>query len=300
MNTADVGMTIGGTEMYETQTNAIEMKHVTKKYASFQLEDVSLTLPSGCIMGLVGENGAGKSTTIGLIMGSIRRDAGEIFVLGQDNTKKEFDAVKEDIGVVLDEAYFPEVLNAVNVNQIMKHTYQRWDEKQYFDYIKHFSLEEKKMFKDYSRGMKMKLAITVALSHKPKLLILDEATSGLDPIIRDEILEIFNEFTREEDHTVLLSSHIISDLEKISDYIAFLHQGKLLFCEEKDRLLEEYGILQVTEEEEKDIPKEAIAGRKQGKYATELLVKRSKISDAFEIECAGIEDIVLFLARKGE
>ncbi len=300
MNTADVGMTIGGTEMYETQTNAIEMKHVTKKYASFQLEDVSLTLPSGCIMGLVGENGAGKSTTIGLIMGSIRRDAGEIFVLGQDNTKKEFDVVKEDIGVVLDEAYFPEVLNAVNVNQIMKHTYQRWDEKQYFDYIKHFSLEEKKMFKDYSRGMKMKLAIAVALSHKPKLLILDEATSGLDPIIRDEILEIFNEFTREENHTVLLSSHIISDLEKISDYIAFLHQGKLLFCEEKDRLLEEYGILQVTEEEEKDIPKEAIAGRKQGKYATELLVKRSKISDAFEIECAGIEDIVLFLARKGE
>lgn len=300
MNTADVGMTIGGTEMYETQTNAIEMKHVTKKYASFQLEDISLTLPSGCIMGLVGENGAGKSTTIGLIMGSIRRDAGEIFVLGQDNTKKEFDAVKEDIGVVLDEAYFPEVLNAVNVNQIMKHTYQRWDEKQYFDYIKHFSLEEKKMFKDYSRGMKMKLTIAVALSHKPKLLILDEATSGLDPIIRDEILEIFNEFTREEDHTVLLSSHIISDLEKISDYIAFLHQGKLLFCEEKDRLLEEYGILQVTEEDEKDVPKEAIAGRKQGKYATELLVKRSKISDAFEIERAGIEDIVLFLARKGE
>lgn len=300
MNTADVDMTIGSTEMYETQTNAIEMKHVTKKYASFQLEDVSLTLPLGCIMGLVGENGAGKSTMIGLIMGSIRRNAGEIFVLGQDNTKKEFDAVKEDIGVVLDEAYFPEVLNAVNVNLIMKHTYQRWDETLYFDYIRRFSLDEKKMFKDYSRGMKMKLAIAVALSHQPKLLILDEATSGLDPIIRDEILEIFNEFTREEDHTVLLSSHIISDLEKISDYIAFLHQGKLLFCEEKDRLLEKYGILQVTEEDEKDVPKEAIAGRKQGKYATELLVKRSKISDAFEIERAGIEDIVLFLARKGE
>ena len=213
MNTADVDMTIGSTEMYETQTNAIEMKHVTKKFASFQLEDVSLTLPLGCIMGLVGENGAGKSTMIGLIMGSIRRDAGEIFVLGQDNTKKEFDAVKEDIGVVLDEAYFPEVLNAVNVNLIMKHTYQRWDETLYFDYIRRFSLDEKKMFKDYSRGMKMKLAIAVALSHQPKLLILDEATSGLDPIIRDEILEIFNEFTREEDHTVLLSSHIISDLE---------------------------------------------------------------------------------------
>ena len=137
-------------------------------------------------------------------------------------------------------------------------------------------------------------------AESPPLFYIHFFILRADPIIRDEILEIFNEFTREEDHTVLLSSHIISDLEKISDYIAFLHQGKLLFCEEKDRLLEKYGILQVTEEDEKDVPKEAIAGRKQGKYATELLVKRSKISDAFEIERAGIEDIVLFLARKGE
>lgn len=278
--------------------NAIEIRHVTKNYSSFQLEDMNLVLPSGCIMGLVGENGAGKSTTIGLIMDSIKRDAGEIFVLGQDNTTKEFRKVKEDIGVVLDEAYFPEVLNAKNVNQVMKRTYKRWNEEQFYGYLSQFGLEEKKLFKDYSRGMKMKLAIAVALSHQPKLLILDEATSGLDPIVRDEILEIFNEFTREEEHSVLISSHIISDLEKISDYIAFLHEGKLLFCEEKDRLLETYGILHVTEAERQDIPQEAIVGKKEGKYATELLVKRSEISGAFEVERAGIEEIVLFLAKR--
>ena len=144
----------------------------------------------------------------------------------------------------------------------------------------------------------MKLAIAVALSHQPKLLILDEATSGLDPIVPDEILEIFNEFTRMEDHSVLISSHIISDLEKISDYIAFLHQGKLLFCEEKDRLLETYGILHVTEAKLQDIPQEAIVGKIEGKYATELLVKRAEVSGAFEVEHAGIEEIVLFLAKK--
>ena len=278
--------------------NAIEIKHLTKEYSSFLLEDINLVLPSGCIMGLVGENGAGKSTTIGLIMDTIKRDAGEIFVFGKDNTTKEFRQVKEDIGVVLDEAYFPEVLNAQNVNQVMKRTYSRWNEAQFYDYMTQFGLDEKKLFKEYSRGMKMKLAIAVALSHQPKLLILDEATSGLDPIVRDEILEIFNEFTREEDHSVLISSHIISDLEKISDYIAFLHQGKLLFCEEKDRLLETYGILHVTEAELKDIPQEAIVGKKEGKYATELLVKRAEVSGTFEVEHAGIEEIVLFLAKK--
>lgn len=280
--------------------NAIEMRHVAKTYPNFTLEDIGLTLPSGCIMGLVGENGAGKSTTIELIMDSIKRDTGEILVLGKENTTKEFREIKEDIGVVLDEAYFPEVLNAKNVNRMMKCTYKRWDEEVYFDYIRRFHLDEKKKFKEYSKGMKMKLAIAVALSHQPKLLILDEATSGLDPIIRDEILEIFNEFTREEDHSILISSHIISDLEKISDYIAFLHQGKLLLCEEKDRLLEEYGILQVTTAELLDVPKEAIIGQKDGKYAKELLVRRSQISSAFEVERAGIEDIILFLAKRGE
>lgn len=280
--------------------NAIEMNHVTKTYPSFTLDDLSLCLPSGCIMGLVGENGAGKSTTIELLMNAIERDSGEVTILGTDNRAKEFQKVKEDIGIVLDEAYFPEILNANNVNQIMKRTYRQWDEEKFFEYAAKFKLSGKKMFKEYSRGMKMKLAIAVALSHNPKLLILDEATSGLDPMIRDEILEIFNDFTRDENHSVLISSHIISDLEKICDYIAFLHQGRLLFCEEKDRLHEEYGILHLTRAEMENVPEEAVVGRKDSEYGIELLVKREQISQAFEVERAGIEDIVLFLAKKGE
>ncbi len=277
--------------------NAIEMKHVSKTYSSFSLNDISLSLPTGCIMGLIGENGAGKSTTISLLMNTIQRDSGEITILGRDNQSAEFHQAKEDIGIVLDEAYFPEVLNAKNVNQIMKRTYKNWQEDIFFDYIRQFQLSERKLFKEYSRGMKMKLAIATALSHQPKLLLLDEATSGLDPIVRDEIVEIFNDFTREEDHSVLISSHIISDLEKISDYIAYLHQGNLIFCEEKDRLLEEYGILHVSNTEISDIPKEAVLGKKEGPYSTALCIRRSQISEAFDIEPAGIEEIMLFLAK---
>jgi ABC-2 type transport system ATP-binding protein len=278
--------------------NAIEMKHVTKSYASFRLNDVSLSLPSGCIMGLVGENGAGKSTTIQLIMNTVQKETGEILVLGKNNTSEDFKQVKEDIGIVLDEAYYPEVLSPANVSRIMRHTYRNWQEDRFYDYLKQFDLPEKKKFKEFSRGMKMKLAIAVALSHQPKLLILDEATSGLDPVIRDEILEIFNDFTRDESHSVLLSSHIISDLEKICDYIAYLHHGSLLFCEEKDVLLEEYGILHTTSSQALHVPQEAVLGRREGKYATELFVRRSRISDAFDVEKAGIEDIMLFFAKK--
>ena len=280
--------------------NAIEMKHVSKTYSSFLLNDISLSLPTGCIMGLIGENGAGKSTTISLLMNTIQRDSGEILILGKDNLSSDFHQVKEDIGIVLDEAYCPEVLNVKNVNQIMRRTYKNWQEDIFFHYLKQFQLSERKLFKEYSRGMKMKLAIATALSHQPKLLILDEATSGLDPIIRDEIIEIFNDFTREDDHSVLISSHIISDLEKISDYIAYLHQGNLVFCEEKDRLLEEYGILHISNEDISDIPKEAVLGRKDGSYAATLCVRRSQISESYDIEPAGIEDIMLFSAKQQE
>ena len=249
-------------------------------------------------MGLVGENGAGKSTTIQLIMNTVQKETGEILVLGKNNTSEDFKQVKEDIGIVLDEAYYPEVLSPANVSRIMRHTYRNWQEDRFYDYLKQFGLPEKKKFKEFSRGMKMKLAIAVALSHQPKLLILDEATSGLDPVIRDEILEIFNDFTRDESHSVLLSSHIISDLEKICDYIAYLHHGSLLFCEEKDVLLEEYGILHTTSSQALHVPQEAVLGRREGKYATELFVRRSRISDAFDVEKAGIEDIMLFFAKK--
>lgn len=280
--------------------NAIEIKGLEKRYDGFQLGSFDLTLPSGCIMGLVGENGAGKSTTIKLIMNAIGRDAGEISVLGVDNRSAEFRDVKEDIGVVLDEAYFPEVMSARNVGKVMALTYKNWDAAAFEGYLKKFSLAPDKIFKDYSRGMRMKLAIAAALSHGAKLLILDEATSGLDPMARDELLDIFNDFTRDENCSILLSSHIVSDLEKICDYIAFLHKGRLVLCEEKDRLLEEYALIRLTEEQLRELPEESIISRRASGYATEALVLRGGIPAAIPTEHTSLEDIILFLAKGDE
>ena len=278
--------------------NAIELSHINKSFGDFAIRDLNLTVPSGTICGLVGENGAGKSTTVRLLMGALQPDSGTASVLGVDVTAPEFREVKEDVGVVLDEAYFPESLNAMQVGKIMAATYRRWDQKLYDGYLKRFDLPEKKQFKDFSRGMRMKLAIAVALSHQPKLLVLDEATAGLDPIVRDEVLDIFNEFTREEDHSILISSHILSDLEKLCDYIAFIHKGDLLFCEEKDRLLEQYGILEDSRENLDCLQPEAIVAREENRYGgVRALVKRDLAPAGFGLEKPSVEDIVLFLVK---
>ena len=277
--------------------NAIEIKGLTKSYKDFTLRDINLTLPEGTIMGLVGENGAGKSTTIKLIMNALSRDSGTVSVLGVDNRDASFREVKEDIGVVLDEAYFPEVLTAKNVGSIMKNTYRSWSEQTYNNYLQKLALPVDKQFKDFSRGMKMKLAIAVALSHSPRLLLLDEATGGLDPMMRDEMLDVFNDFTRDETHSILISSHIVSDLEKICDYIAFLHKGELLLCEEKDALLEEYALVNLTQEDFEAIPPEAVKGVKRGEYGVRALVLKEAISPVIATEHTTLEDIILFLAK---
>ena len=278
--------------------NAIELSHINKSFGDFAIRDLNLTVPSGTICGLVGENGAGKSTTIRLLMGALQPDSGTASVLGADVSSPEFREVKEDVGVVLDEAYFPESLNAAQVGKIMAATYRQWDQKLYDSYLKRFDLPEKKQFKDFSRGMRMKLAIAVALSHQPKLLVLDEATAGLDPIVRDEVLDIFNEFTREEDHSILISSHILSDLEKLCDYIAFIHKGDLLFCEEKDRLLEQYGIFEDSKENLDCLQPEAIVAREENRYGgVRALVKRDLAPAGFGLEKPSVEDIVLFLVK---
>ena len=209
--------------------NAIELTHVCKAFPGFAIQDLSLAVPSGTICGLVGENGAGKTTAIRLMLGVLRPDSGRCTLLGVDTDSPQILAAKEDVGVVLDEAYFPETLNAVQVGKILAKTYRRWDKGRYDGYLDRFSLPRDKQFKDFSRGMKMKLAIATALAHDPKLLVLDEATAGLDPIVRDEVLELFNEFTREEDHSILISSHILSDLEKLCDYIGLPAPGAAPF-----------------------------------------------------------------------
>lgn len=275
--------------------NALELRQVGRTFPGFSLQDITLDLPAGTVMGLIGENGAGKSTTIRLIMNAMARSSGEIRVLGVDNRRPEFLSVKQNIGVVLDEAHFPELITVKQVDSIMQRTYRRWDSDLFFQYIHRFELPEKKCFKDFSRGMTMKLAIAVALSHHPRLLILDEPTGGLDPIVRDEILDLFADFTREEDHSILISSHILSDLEKICDYVAFLHQGRLLFCEEKDALTEGYCVVCG----EASVPKGAAVARQRGKYGTRTLARRALLPASLPVEPVTLEEIILFLA-KGE
>lgn len=280
--------------------NAIELNHIQKSFGSFAVQDLTLAVPSGTICGLAGENGAGKSTTIRILMGALRPDGGSASVLGTDVLSPEFVRTKEDVGVVLDEAYFPEVLNAAQVGKIMAGTYRRWDFSLYKNCLKRFGLPGDKLFRDFSRGMKMKLAIAAALSHHPKLLVLDEATSGLDPIARDEVLEIFSEFTREEDHSILISSHILSDLEKLCDYIAFLHQGQLLFCDEKDRLLEEYGLFAGTAEQADSLLPEAVLGREASAFGgVRALVRRALVPQTLELARPTVEDVILFTVRGG-
>ena len=277
--------------------NAIEVQNLTKTYPGFTLDSVSFAVPEGTILGLVGENGAGKSTIINLLMSAIPRDGGEIRVLNADPASPAFAETKQSIGVVLDEAHFPVQLNALNVEKMMRSVYRNWDGARFHDYLRRFDLPERKPFKDYSRGMRMKLAIAVALSHGARLLLLDEATGGLDPMARDELLEIISDFTRDERCTVLMSSHIVSDLEKICDSIAFIHKGQLLFCEEKDRLLEEYALLRLTHGEAEAVPPEAIVSRRDGRYDVEMLVRRALVNEALPSEHTTLEDVILFFVK---
>ena len=281
------------------ESNAIEIRGLCKRYKGFSLDDLNLDLPYGCVLGLVGENGAGKSTTIRLIMDALERDGGTVSVLGADNQSKEFLDLKEDIGVVLDETFVPEVINAKQMGKIMAGTYKNWDQAVYDGWIRRFDLPPDKKFKDYSRGMTMKLGIAAALSHRPRLLLLDEATGGLDPMVREELLEVFADFAAEEGHAVLLSSHIVSDLERICDYIAFLHKGRLVLCEEKDLLLDKYGILKCSKEQLANIPEEAIHGRRVGTYGVEALVEREFMPRDAVVDRANLEDIILYMV-KGE
>lgn len=277
--------------------NALEIRGLTKDYGAFSLRNLNLTLPSGCILGLIGENGAGKSTTIKLILDMIRKDEGTITILGQDNQKNLRD-LKQDIGVVLDEVGIPECLTPLQVGKIMAGTFTRWEDGLYREYLRRFSLPEKKPFKELSKGMKMKLGLAVALSHHPRLLILDEATAGLDPVVREEILDILTDFTRDESHSVLISSHIVSDLEKICDHIAILHQGQLLLCEEKDRLLETYGLLSCTREQLENLEPGTVLGKKESPYGVQALVRRDLVPAGWNVSPVNTEELFIFLVKE--
>lgn len=275
---------------------ALELKDVSKTYKDFKLDNINLKLPKGCIMGFVGENGSGKSTTIKLIFDIIKKETGNIQVLGNNNIKLSR-SIYEKIGVVLDECCFPENLNIKDIDKVLSSMYKTWNRKKFYEFMKRFHLPEGKAVKDFSKGMKMKLSIAIALSHATELLVLDEATSGLDPIVREEILDVFLEFIQEETHTILMSSHIISDLEKVCDYICFIHKGKIIFTEAKDDLLERYGVLKCSISEFNSLNQSAVKGHRINSFGVEALVEKDKLRGNYVVDDANIEDIMLFYIK---
>ena len=282
--------------------NVIEIKDLSKTYDKFKLDDINLNIPKGIIVGLIGENGAGKTTLIKSILNLINIDSGDIKIFGKSN--KESDAIiKEDIGIVLDNMFFPEILNAKDINLIMKDIYKNWDSDLYFNYLEKFDIPLSKKIKDLSKGMRKKLEIITALVHKPKILILDEPTSGLDPVVRNEILDMFLEFIQDENNTILLSSHITSDLEHIADRIVFIDHGKLIMDEDKDEILDNYGILKCKKDDFKNINKGDIISYKKGKYEYQVLVSnKNKIKRKYKdyvIDKITLDELMVLIV-KGE
>lgn len=280
--------------------NALEVSHLTKDYGSFKLDDVSFTVPGGTIMGLIGENGAGKSTTIKCILNLVSRDGGEIQVLGLDNLRDE-QAVKAQVGVVLDETTFHDVLTAPQVGKILAKLYPNWDMALYQRYLDKFGLAGKKPVKTFSKGMKMKLSLAAAFAARPKLLILDEATSGLDPVVRDEILDEFLDFIQDEDHAILLSSHITSDLEKVADYVTYLHRGKVAVSGAKDELLDTYGRLVCARADLAQVDPALLVGVRTGQFGCEALVRDKhafvRFYPGLTVDPVTLEDIMVFTVK---
>lgn len=279
--------------------NALEIRGLCKRYDQFALEDVSFTLPRGCVMGLVGENGAGKTTTIKAILNLIRRDAGEIRVLGMDNVADER-TVKEHIGVVLEDGCFLNTMNARQVDTLMGKAYQNWDSEQFFSFLSRLGIDRDKKIKDYSKGMRMKINIAAAMSHGAELLIMDEPTSGLDPVVRDEVLDLFYDFMQDEGHAILLSSHITSDLDKIADYITFIHAGRVALSEPRDELLDTYGVLRCTADQLSALDPSVVRGKRVGAFGCEALVRREGVPQGWPVEPVNIEQVMLFLTRGEE
>lgn len=281
--------------------NVVELKGVTKDYGDFKLDQVSFTVPEGSVCGFIGQNGAGKTTTIKLMLDVIKADQGEIRLFGE-NIEKDSAHLREDIGVVFDEMGFHEFMTGHDINIMMKNIYKNWDEEMFFDYLKRFSLPSRKQCGDFSRGMRMKLQIAVALSHHAKLLIMDEPTSGLDPIVRNEMLQIFREFVIEEDHTILLSSHITGDLEKLADEVVFINAGKIVLAGNKDDILEKHGLLKCKKSELEKISEPLIVNVQPGTFGVEVLVNDRKACEKLYpqmvIEPATLEDIMLFYVNK--
>ncbi|HNZ99549.1 ABC transporter ATP-binding protein [Ruminococcus sp.] len=283
--------------------NAIEIKGLTKRYDGFTLDNVSFDVPKGSIMGFIGQNGAGKTTTINALLNIVKKDEGEIKLLGLDSVKDEFE-VKSQIAAVFDELPFDDRLNANDINKILREVFEQWSSETFFGYLDRFSLPRKKKFGKFSKGMKMKLQIASALSHNAKLLIMDEATTGLDPVVRNEILDIFLEYLQNEEHTILMSSHITSDLDKVADSVTFIDKGKLLISGYKDDILDSHGVLKCTKNDYKEIDPEDIISARLSDFGAEVMVAdRAECSRKYSgavIDPATLEEIMIYYVNRSK
>jgi len=282
---------------------AIEIKNLKKNYPDFSLKVDELKIPSGAVIGLIGENGAGKTTLIKSILNIIKKDDGKIKIFDKDLEEQELN-IKDDIGVVLDNTFFPESLNSRNIDSIMQDIYKNWDSKLFYKYLKDFGIKDNQILKTMSKGMRKKVEIATALSHHPKLLILDEATSGLDPIVRNEVLDLFLNFIKDEEHTIILSTHITSDLEHIADHIIFIDKGTIVLENTRDEIIDNYGILKCDIDEFDRIDTNDIVSFRKSKYSYEILINdkdkcRKKYKD-FVIDKITIEDLMLLMIKGGK
>ena len=286
-------------------SNAIEIKDLTVRYDGFTLDHINFNVAKGSIMGFIGQNGAGKTTTLRSILNIIKPDEGSINILGRDHIKEE-KLIKEHISAVFDTLPFHDQLNAKSINTILKNVYEEWDSDKYYEYLDRLALPRKKKIGEFSKGMKMKLQIAAALSHNAKLLIMDEATTGLDPVVRNECLDMFLEFLEDENHSILMSSHITSDLEKVADSVTFINKGKLLLSGYKDDVIESHGIIKCKKKEYKDIEPEDIVSARITDFGANVMIKDRKDCEkkysGLVLDNASLEDIMLYYvnSQKGE
>ena len=279
-------------------TNAIEVHDLSKSYkkSGFALKDISFNLPSGCVMGIVGRNGAGKTTLIKILLDIFPPDKGSFTILEENDIAK----AKEEVGVVFDEILIGNSFIAEKIGKWAKNAWKAWDENLYQELLKKYEIPTDITIGKLSKGQKMKVQIAIALAHHPKLLVLDDATAGLDPLVRDEVLDMINEFTRDENHSVLISSHITGDLEKVCDYIAFMKKGKLELVDEKDKIISQYGILQCTKEVFEGLLPEAILSKKESDYGIEAVVRKNMVPESMKLLPINLEEIFISLMMKEE
>lgn len=281
--------------------NAIEISNLRKCYDGFTLDDISFNVPKGSIMGFIGQNGAGKSTTIRAILNITKADGGSVRLLGMDHIQDEMQ-IKEQIAAVFDECPFHDSFKAKQINILFRGLYPSWDEQKFYDYLDRFQLPRNKKIGEFSKGMKMKMQIAAALSHGAKLLVMDEPTTGLDPVVRNEILDIFREYLSDEDNSILLSSHITSDLDKIADCVTFIDKGKLLLTGYKDDILESHGLMKCSKEDYREIDSEDIISARINEYSVDIMISdRDKMSRKYSgilIEKTNLEEIMLFYVNR--